>query len=238
MRGFGAALPHLREAVDQHLEGRGLTRDRVLAAAVRLIDLGFFRPGGQEYAAENGTFGLATISKEHVHLTHGQLLFEYTAKGAKHREQAIAEDRVCAVVRGLKRRRGGGDQLLAFRSGPRWHDVTAADINDYIRDLSGGDYTAKDFRTWHATVLAAVGLAVSGQADSEAARKRAVARVVTGGGRLPGQYPGGSPRLLHRPPGHPATTRTAERSRPSWATSAGTATSVTWPPGAAQKAPC
>jgi hypothetical protein len=157
--GFGAALPGLREVVDRHLEGRGLTRDRVLAAAVRLVDLGFFRPDGEEYAEENGTFDLATIRKEHVHLTRGQLLFEYTAKSARHREQAIAADRVCTVVRGLKRRRSG-DQLLVFRSGPRWHDVTAADINDYIRELSGGDYTAKDFRTWHATVLAAVGLAV------------------------------------------------------------------------------
>jgi hypothetical protein len=73
---------------------------------------------------------------------------------------------------------GGGGQLLVFRSGPRWHHVTAAGINDYIRELSGGDYTAKDFRTWHATVLAAVGLAVSGQARTESARKRAIARVV------------------------------------------------------------
>lgn len=175
--GFGAALPSLRAAVDQHLEGRGLSRDRVLAAAVRLVDLGFFRPG-EEYAEENGSFGLATIRKEHVHLTKGQLLFEYTAKSARHREQAIAEEQICAVARSLKRRRGG-DQLLAFRSGPRWHHVTAADINDYIRELAGGDYTAKDFRTWHATVLAAVGLAVSGQADSEAARKRAVASMVS-----------------------------------------------------------
>ena len=82
--GFGAALPRLRGVVDQHLEaGRGLSRDRVLAAAVRLVDLGFFRPGGEEYAEENGTFGLATIRKEHVRLTKGQLLFEYTAKGAR-----------------------------------------------------------------------------------------------------------------------------------------------------------
>ena len=176
--GFGAALPRLRAAVERHLGGRGLSRDRVLAAAVRLVDLGFFRPGGEEYAEENGSFGLATIRKEHVHLAKGQLLFEYTAKSARHREQAVAEDQVCAVVRSLKRRRGGGDQLLVFRSGPRWHHVTAADINDYIRELTGGDYTAKDFRTWHATVLAAVGLAVSGQARSDAARKRAIARVV------------------------------------------------------------
>jgi DNA topoisomerase IB len=177
--GFGAVLPRIREVVCRHLEGRGLTRDRVLAAAIRLIDLGFFRPGGEEYAEENGTFGLATIRKEHVTLSQGQLVFEYPAKGAKQREQAVAEDQVCAVVRSLRRRRDGGDQLLVYRSGPRWHDVTAADINDYLREVSGGDYTAKDFRTWHATVLAAVGLAVSERAaGSEASRKRAIARVV------------------------------------------------------------
>ena len=193
---FGAVLPRLRTITYRHLEERGLGRDRVLAAAIRLIDLGFFRPGGEEYAAENGTFGLATIKKEHVTVTKGQLVFEYTAKSSKHREQAIAEEQVCAVVRGLKRRRsgvgggglggagglsggGGGDQLLVYRSGKRWHHVTAADINSYLGELTGGDFTAKDFRTWHATVLAAVGLAVSGAAgDSESARKRAIARVV------------------------------------------------------------
>ena len=87
--GFGAVLPRIREVVCRHLEGRGLTRDRVLAAAIRLIDLGFFRPGGEEYAEENGTFGLATIRKEHVSLSQGQLVFEYLAKGAKQREQAV-----------------------------------------------------------------------------------------------------------------------------------------------------
>lgn len=175
---LGAVLPQVREVVSRHLDGRGLTRDRVLAAAVRLIDLGFFRPGGVEYAEENGTFGLATILKEHVTLTKGQLMFDYTAKGAKHREQAIAEDQVCAVVRSLKRRRNGGEKLLAYRAGRYWHDVTAADINDYIREVSGGDFTAKDFRTWHATVLAAVGLGISTQASSKTARTRAISRAV------------------------------------------------------------
>jgi DNA topoisomerase IB len=179
VREFGAALPRIREVIGRHLDGRGLTRDRVLAAAIRLIDLGFFRPGGEEYAGENGTFGLATIRKEHVTLSQGQLVFEYLAKGAKQREQAVAEEQVCAVVRSLRQRRDGGDQLLAYRSGPRWHDVSAADINDYLREVSGGDYTAKDFRTWHATVLAAVGLAVSeGASGTDTARKRAIARVV------------------------------------------------------------
>jgi DNA topoisomerase IB len=176
---FGAALPRIRAVIDRQLAGQGLGRERVLAAAIRLVDLGFFRPGGEDYAAENGTFGLATIRRDHVAYRHGQLVFDYISKSAKHREQAVADDRVCVVVRSLKRRKGGGDGLLAYRSGPRWHDVTAADINDYLREVSTGDFTAKDFRTWHATVLAAVGLAVSEHvASTEHARKRAVARAV------------------------------------------------------------
>jgi DNA topoisomerase IB len=177
---FGAVLPRVRTVVLDHLDGRTLSRDRVLAAAIRLVDLGFFRPGGDEYAVENGSYGLATILREHVTCRRcGELVFDYIGKSAQHREQAVADERVCAVVRSLKRRRDGGPGLLAYRSGPRWHDVTAADINDYLREVSGDDFTAKDFRTWHATVLAAVGLAVSEQAaGSESARKRAIARVV------------------------------------------------------------
>ena len=177
---FGRALPQVRKVVERHLAGDRLSHDRVMAAAVRLIDLGFFRAGGEEYAAENGTFGLATLRKEHVTCHHGQLIFDYTGKSSKHHEQSVADPEVCTVVNRLKRRRGSPeDELLAFRSGQRWHDVTAAGINDYLREVAGGDYSVKDFRTWHATVLAAVGLAVSEGADtSESARKRAVARMV------------------------------------------------------------
>lgn len=177
---FGAALPRIRAAVRAALDGRGLTRDRVLAAAVRLVELGFFRAGGEEYEAEHGTFGLATIRREHVRCGRAELTFTYPAKGAVQREQAVADEQVCAVVRGLKRRRWGGPELLAYRNGrPGGHDVTSADINAYLQEISGADFTAKDFRTWNATVLAAVGLAVSGGArTSRAARKRAVARAV------------------------------------------------------------
>jgi DNA topoisomerase IB len=176
---FGRALPRVRSVVERHLQGQGLTRDRVLATAVRLIDLGFFRSGSDEYATENGTFGLATIRREHVTCGKCELTFEYTGKSGKHREQAVADETVCSVVRSLKRRRAGREweDLLVYRSGPRWHNVTAADINDYLREVAAGDFTAKDFRTWHATVLAAVGLAVSegAAAESPAARKRAIA---------------------------------------------------------------
>jgi DNA topoisomerase IB len=178
---FGRALPHIRTVAEQHLRGRELSRDRVLAAAVRLTDLGFFRSGGDEYAAENGTFGLATLRRDHVTCSNGELRFKFIGKSGKEHIQVVTDELAYSVVRSLKRRRTGADieDLLAFRSGTRWHNVTAGDINDYLRDVSGGGFTAKDFRTWHATVLAAVGLAVStSAAGSPASRKRAISRVV------------------------------------------------------------
>ncbi|MFV2176510.1 DNA topoisomerase IB [Actinomadura sp. LOL_016] len=173
-------LPDVRVRLTGHLSGRGHGRERVLAAAVRLIDLGFFRIGGEEYATGNGTFGLATVLREHVTCRRGKVTFEYPAKGAKERHQSVAEEDVCKVVAGLMRRRDDSPELLAYRTRDGWHDVTTSDINDFVREVTGGDFTAKDFRTWHATVLAAVGLAVSAlrARDSGAARRRAVVRVV------------------------------------------------------------
>lgn len=189
---FAAVLPRVREVTAEHLTQRGFTRERVLAAAVRLIDLGFFRPGGREYVEDNGTYGLATVLREHVRCSRGKVTFEYPAKGAKEREQAVAEESVCAVVRGLKRRTGGGEELLAHRVGREWHDVHADDINAYLREISGGDFTAKDFRTWHATVLAAVGLAVSTRTSrSPTARRRAIVRTV----REVAEYLGNTPAV-------------------------------------------
>jgi DNA topoisomerase IB len=172
-------LPKVRHTLTEHLAGRGYSRERVLAAAVRLIDLGFFRIGGEAYAAENGTFGLATVLREHVTCRRDEVTFEYPAKGSKDLYRAVAEENVCKVVAGLKRRRDDAPELLAYRTRDGWHDVTTSDINDFVREVTGGDFTAKDFRTWHATVLAAVGLAVSVRAGgSDTARKRAIVRVV------------------------------------------------------------
>jgi len=173
---FGAALPRIRQTVDDHLGARGLGRDRVLAAAIRLIDLGFFRPGGAEYAAENDTFGLATIRREHVTISRGEIIFDYVGKGSLRHESAIADEQTRKVIASLKHRSWGGDELLAYRTPDSGHDVTAADINGYLQEISGADFTVKDFRTWHATVLAAVGLAVSAAAP-DTGRKRAAARV-------------------------------------------------------------
>ena len=176
---FAATLPELREIVSRELAGRGLTRERVLAAAVRLLDLGFFRVGGDRYAEDNGTYGLATLQREHVSFSHGEIVFCYPAKGGYERVQAVGEPEVGRVIRALRSRRSDGDALLAYYQHGAWHRVHSPDINDYLKGLTGLDVSAKDFRTWNATVLAAVGLAVSPvPRTSVSSRKRAVARVV------------------------------------------------------------
>ena len=177
---FSGTLPAARERMLCDLRGDGISRTRVLGAAARLLDLGFFRIGGEEYAEKNDSYGLATLRREHVTCSKtGVLTFDYPAKSGKRRVQSVGDDELCDLVRRLKCRRGGGEELLAYRDERGWVDVKSQDINDYLRDITGGDFTAKDFRTWHATVLCAVALAVSTDAPtSESARKRAVTRAV------------------------------------------------------------
>ena len=166
MLAFARALPALRRVAASDLQQRG--RSRELACAVRLLDRGFFRVGGEEYADGNGSYGLATLEKSHVELAgNGALVFDYPAKSGKRRLQGVVDPDVYDVVAKLKRRRG--ERLFHIRS---------ADINTYIKDATGGDFSAKDFRTWHATVLAAVALAVSERARTPTGRKRAMSRAV------------------------------------------------------------
>jgi DNA topoisomerase I len=175
---MAGALPQLRERAAADLRRDNLGRARVLGAAVRLLDLGFFRVGGEAYADEHSTYGLATLLKAHVSLEGDALVFEYDAKGGKHRVVSIIDPELREVIAALKRRRGGGQELLAYKDDSgHWRDVRSADINAHLRELSGIEMTAKDFRTWHATVLMAVALAVSAEvAPSAAARERAIAR--------------------------------------------------------------
>jgi DNA topoisomerase I len=177
---FAKALPALRRRVERDL-GDCTTLDRrcVLAAAVRLLEIGFFRIGSEEYAAENESYGLATLRKEHVRIEDGVMVFDYPSKSGQHRRQGIFDEQLAPVVAGLKRRRGGGEDLLAYKERGRWHDLRSEDINAYLKDATGGDHSAKDFRTWNATALAAVALAVSGASvATPTARKRAVNRAV------------------------------------------------------------
>jgi DNA topoisomerase IB len=173
MIAFGESLPRLRRRLGRDLavetaarvtpNGKAastaeLPREHVLACSVRLLDLGFFRIGSEDYAERNESYGLTTMLKRHVSIADDEVIFDYIAKSGVRRVQAIADLDVLEIVAALKRRRGSG-QLLAYREGRHWVEVHAEDVNAYIKLISGGDFTAKDFRTWNATVLAAVALA-------------------------------------------------------------------------------
>jgi DNA topoisomerase IB len=172
-------LPRARDLVEQHLTLPGMPRDKALAAAFRLLDLGFFRIGGETYAEENGSHGLATLTRQEVRVSGSRLQFHFVAKSGKEQNITLVDDQVRSAIETLRRRRSGGDELLAYRVGRHWRDVSSDDINAYVKQVIGGDVSAKDFRTWHATVLAAVALAVStNTVESPTARKRAVARAM------------------------------------------------------------
>ncbi|WP_211247577.1 DNA topoisomerase IB [Cryptosporangium arvum] len=172
-------LPKLRRTVARHLDHRELDRQRVLAAGVRLLELGLFRIGGEVYAAENGSFGLTTIRKKHVALQRGTIQFRYPAKSGIERTIEVRDDAVRRVVMALRRHQDDEDDLLAYRSGGRWYDVKSEDVNDYLRENAGVTLSAKDFRTWHATVLMAVELALAGDPpDAERARNKVVRAAV------------------------------------------------------------
>ena len=177
---FAHALPGMRERIDEDLQLEGMPRERSLACAVRLLDRGSFRIGSEDYAEDNGTYGLATMRKEHVTVQGDVVAFDYDAKGSLRRRQRVIDPDSAAVVKALLRRRGGGEELLAYRDGRSWRDVRSQDINAYLKEASGGDFSAKDFRTWNATVLASIALAVSGEVAgrSKTARKRAMKRTV------------------------------------------------------------
>jgi DNA topoisomerase-1 len=180
MLDFARALPALRRRVGKDLRRRGLVDTRVCACAVRLLDLGFFRIGSERYADENGSFGLATLRRRHLTIEHGVAVFDYRAKGAKRHRQVIGDATVLPTLRALKRRRKGGPELLGYRVGRNgWSDLRSDQINDYLKEAAGGDFSAKDFRTWNATVLAAVAVAGSdGEATTKTARKRIVNQAV------------------------------------------------------------
>jgi Topoisomerase IB len=176
---FAKALPALREQVDADLGGDEYSCEQVLACAVRLLDRGLFRIGTEDYAVTNETYGLATIKRRHVSINGDALLFDYPAKHGKRHLRQVLDPEVVELVARLKARRGGTDQLLAYKRKRRWVDVKSTEINAYLKDATGLDASAKDFRTWGATVMAAVVLAASNAADfSPSKRKRLIALAV------------------------------------------------------------
>jgi DNA topoisomerase I len=171
---FGKALSKAREQILKDLGTSGMSRERACAAAVRLLDLGYFRVGNDVYADQHGSFGLTTLERRHVRKEHGRLVFRFVGKSGIEHEIEIDDPAVIDALDVMRARRAG-DELLAWKDGRRWRELDSRTVNEYVRQVAGADYTAKDFRTWHATVLAAAALAESDEpGETKTSRKRAV----------------------------------------------------------------
>ncbi|OLT39151.1 DNA topoisomerase [Serinicoccus sp. CNJ-927] len=173
-----AELPAARRRVAHDLAQEGMPAERAEAVAVRLLDLGYFRIGSDVYTDAHGSFGLTTLERRHVRARGDVLVFRFVGKsGVEHTVEIDDADVIAALDR--MRRRRSGQRLLAYQDGRRWIDLDAAAVNLYLDELLGGELTAKDFRTWHATVLAATSLALTEEAgDTQASRRRAVKAAV------------------------------------------------------------
>ncbi|WP_333892033.1 DNA topoisomerase IB [Mycolicibacterium gadium] len=175
---MSAALPDMRRQIASDLRGRGLARDRVIALALQLLDLGYFRSGSEQYVEENNSFGLATLLCEHVTLQSDAVEFDYPAKSGVRRTLLIEDREVVRSVRALMRRPHRGERLLVCRNGSGWTDLHADDLNSRFKELVGDEYTVKDLRTWHGTVLAAAAFVDADPPENKSVIKRVESAVM------------------------------------------------------------
>jgi DNA topoisomerase I len=185
---FATRLPGLRRTAGALLRSGPGGREHTLALAVRLLDIGFFRVGWDRYARDNGHVGLTTLRRDQVRLDGDAVRFDYVAKAGKRRRLTVRDHEAARALAPLARRRGAPLELLAFRD-PRagWRRVQAADVNNALRAWAEGPFSAKEFRTWAGTVLAAVELARehAGGGDGPRAVDRAVRSVAGALGNTP-----------------------------------------------------
>lgn len=196
---FALALPRIRERVRRDLRRDGLVRERVLAAVIRLLESTLARVGNDSYARENGSYGLTTIRKKHVELEdEGAVTFEFEGKGGQEWHVSCEDPKVVEVVRQCSEI-AGYELFKYFDETGTKRDVTSGDVNDYLRAVSGKEITAKDFRTWHGTVLCAGELMNMPAADERQAKKNIVAAV-----RNVARVLGNTPAVCRQSYVHPA----------------------------------
>ncbi len=176
VRRLARDLPLIRQAVERELSGRRLSKERVAAAAVYLLSEGFFRIGGERYAAENRTFGLATLRKRHVRTDGEAVFFEYVGKGGVAHRQVVVGAAIARVIHELLKT--PGPRLFRYASENEWRDLNAREVNNFIRETTGVRYSAKDFRTWGGTLRLATVLSELGPASREREAKRNVVLAV------------------------------------------------------------
>ena len=184
------SLPTARRMVTQDLRRPEPDRRRALAAAFRMLDQGSLRVGSERYATEHGSHGLSTLLCTHAHISGDDIELEFPGKSHQAWSSTIHDADLARVLVGMKRR-GPTARLLSFRErrGDDWEPVTAEDINAYVKERAGEDFTAKDFRTLHGTVAAAIDLAETGVLSSQAKRKKAVSHAVKAASEVLGNTP-------------------------------------------------
>ncbi|HEY4542524.1 MAG TPA: DNA topoisomerase IB [Noviherbaspirillum sp.] len=177
MLGFARALPAIRARVAQDLKRPGLPREKVLATIVELLEATMMRIGNEEYARQNKSFGLTTLRDRHVRIDGSEVQFRFRGKSGVMHSVTVTDRRLARIIRGT--RDLPGQELFQYLDdGGEMRSVDSADVNDYLREISGEDYTAKDFRTWSGTVLAALALQEYEKVDSDAQAKKNVVRAI------------------------------------------------------------
>jgi DNA topoisomerase-1 len=197
VRELAKDLPEIRRRVRAHAAVRTPSRRAVAAAVVRLISESFFRVGGERYAEENKTFGVATLRKRHVVLVKGHAVFTYVGKKAVRQRQVVTNRELARLVK--RHLASPGARLFRYRDGSRWRDLTARDVNEYLHETLGVPYSAKDFRTWGGTLRAATVLAELGPATTPTEAKRNVATTM----RLVASELGNTPAICRSSYVHP-----------------------------------
>jgi DNA topoisomerase-1 len=207
---FLGALPQIRARVGFDVRGEGLKRERVLAAMVRLLLRGFLRPGSAAYTRENGTYGLSTLRRRHVRVEKGVVTLSYIGKGGKPQVRRVADAAAAAVVSELLRQ--AGPWLFRYRSAEgQWVKVRRQHINDYLQEIAGSRFSAKDFRTWAGTLFGASALARQERPDP--ASPRALRLCVTAAMRETAQLLGNTPAVCRSSYVSPAVLSAFEKGR-------------------------
>ena len=185
---FARSLPKIRTTIQEHMSLRGLTREKVLATVVHLLETTLIRIGNDEYARQNDSYGLTTLRNNHVAVGVSQISFRFTGKSGKQWSLKLRDRRVAKIIRACQEL--PGQELLQYLDDEgKLHAVTSGDVNDYLRSISGRNITAKDFRTWAGTLMAAKALHELPRFDSAAQAKRnlrdVIKRVSDGLGNTP-----------------------------------------------------
>ena len=187
---FAEKLPDLRTAMSAHMELDSFAPERVCAIAVRLVNLGWFRVGSDEYVRRYRTFGITTLRKTHVRIRGSRLSFSYPGKRGARVRTVLVDAELARAVRDLLRL-PGGRRLFRYELDGELHNLTGRRLNEYIQEHLDPDFTVKDFRTWGGTLLAAIALAERGVPETEAEKKRTIAAVM----RIVGEKLGNTPAI-------------------------------------------